>query len=71
MFIWARLPHGHDATAALRVAVAHDVAYVPGAPFFASDPDPAALRLSFVTHTPNEIREGLMRLGKALVIVAP
>jgi DNA-binding transcriptional MocR family regulator len=71
MFVWARLPQGHDATAALRVAITHDVAYVPGTPFFAGDPDPAALRLSFVTHTPDEIREGLLRLGKALAIAAP
>ncbi|WP_329316877.1 aminotransferase-like domain-containing protein [Streptomyces sp. NBC_01262] len=71
MFIWARLPQGHDATALLPVAVAHDVAYVPGAPFFAGPPDPASLRLSFVTHTPAEIQEGLLRLAKALAIPAP
>ena len=71
MFIWARLPEGHDATALLPVAVAHDVAYVPGAPFFAGPPDPASLRLSFVTHTPAEIQEGLLRLAKALAIPAP
>ncbi|MCP3820328.1 PLP-dependent aminotransferase family protein [Streptomyces sp. A3M-1-3] len=66
MFLWARLPAGHDAAALLRTAVRHDVAYVPGAPFFAAAPDPATLRLSFVTHTPEEIAEGLRRLGKAL-----
>ncbi|WP_455351188.1 aminotransferase-like domain-containing protein [Streptomyces sp. SYSU K217416] len=66
MFLWARLPDGYDATALLRTAVRHDVAYVPGAPFFAAAPDPATLRLSFVTHTPDEIAEGLQRLGKAL-----
>jgi DNA-binding transcriptional MocR family regulator len=70
MFIWARLPEGHDSTALLPVAVAHDVAYVPGAPFFAGPPDPASLRLSFVTHTPGEIQEGLLRLAKALAIQA-
>lgn len=68
MFVWARLPEGYDATALLPTAVAHGVAYVPGAPFFTGEPDPAALRLSFVTHTPAEIREGLLRLGKALAI---
>ncbi|MGW3566074.1 aminotransferase-like domain-containing protein [Streptomyces sp. NPDC000941] len=66
MFVWASLPEGYDATERLRVAVAHDVAYVPGAPFFAGAPDPAAMRLSFVTHTPDEIAEGLRRLAKAL-----
>ncbi|MCX5398909.1 PLP-dependent aminotransferase family protein [Streptomyces sp. NBC_00102] len=66
MFVWVRLPDGHDATALLPRAIAHEVAYVPGAPFFAGAPDPAALRMSFTTHTPDEIREGLLRLGKAL-----
>lgn len=66
MFVWASLPEGYDATERLRVAVEHDVAYVPGAPFFAGAPDPAAMRLSFVTHTPDEIAEGLRRLAKAL-----
>ena len=65
MFVWVRLPDGHDATDALRRAIAHDVAYVPGAPFFASTPDAATLRMSFTTHTPQEITEGLARLSKA------
>ncbi|MEE4546065.1 PLP-dependent aminotransferase family protein [Streptomyces sp. V4-01] len=64
MFVWVRLPDGHDATALLPEAVRHDVAYVPGAPFFAADPDRAALRMSFTTHTPEEIAEGLVRLSR-------
>ncbi|MEV7416868.1 PLP-dependent aminotransferase family protein [Streptomyces sp. NPDC089919] len=68
MFVWARLPEGHDAAALLKSAVAHDVAYVPGAPFYATAPDPRTLRLSFTTHTPAEITEGLERLGVALSV---
>jgi DNA-binding transcriptional MocR family regulator len=64
MFVWVRLPRGHDATALLRTAITHDVAYVPGAPFFAAEPDPAALRMAFTTHTPEEITEGLARLAR-------
>ncbi len=63
MFVWVRLPGGHDATELLRAAVARDVAYVPGVPFFAADADPAALRMSFTTHTPEEIATGLERLA--------
>ncbi|MER5486504.1 PLP-dependent aminotransferase family protein [Streptomyces sp. NPDC002812] len=63
MFVWARLPEGHDATALLRAATSRGVAFVPGAPFFAADPDPRTLRLSFTTHTPEEIQEGLTRLA--------
>ncbi|MCP9956111.1 MULTISPECIES: PLP-dependent aminotransferase family protein [Streptomyces] len=65
MFVWVALPEGHDATRLLHVAIRHEVAYVPGAPFFAGTPDPAALRLSFTTHSPEEITEGLRRLAKA------
>ncbi|CAG7638669.1 aminotransferase-like domain-containing protein [Actinacidiphila bryophytorum] len=65
MFVWVRLPEDRDATALLPTAVAHDVAYVPGAPFYAADPDRAALRMSFTTHTPEEIAEGLRRLAAA------
>ncbi|WP_407838719.1 PLP-dependent aminotransferase family protein [Streptomyces sp. DSM 116496] len=63
MFVWARLPEGHDATALLRAAASRGVAFVPGAPFFAAAPDPRTLRLSFTTHTPEEIAEGLRRLA--------
>ena len=66
MFVWAELPPGYDATALLPLAVKHEVAYVPGAPFYAGDPDPGAMRLSFTTHSPAEIGEGLRRLGDAL-----
>ncbi|MFD6888803.1 PLP-dependent aminotransferase family protein [Streptomyces sp. NPDC059957] len=63
MFVWARLPEGHDAMPLLRAATSRGVAFVPGAPFFAAAPDPRTLRLSFTTHTPTEIEEGLRRLS--------
>ncbi|WP_406087962.1 PLP-dependent aminotransferase family protein [Streptomyces virginiae] len=66
MFLWARLPADHDATDLLRTAVTHGVAFVPGAPFYAAAPDPRTLRLSFTTHTPTEITEGVGRLCAAL-----
>ncbi len=66
MFVWARLPDGHDAAVLLQAALRRDVAFVPGAPFFAGVPDHATLRLSFTTHPPEEIDEGLRRLGAAV-----
>jgi 2-aminoadipate transaminase len=66
MFVWARLPDGWDAGALLQRALDHDVAYVPGAPFFSGPPDPATLRLSFTAHPPGEIALGLRRLAQAL-----
>ncbi|WP_037674579.1 PLP-dependent aminotransferase family protein [Streptomyces griseus] len=64
MFLWARLPESYDTTALLTEVVRHDVAYVPGAPFYAGEPDRSTLRLCFVTQTPEEIAEGLRRLGE-------
>ncbi len=66
MFVWARLPDGWDAAELLQRALARDVAFVPGAPFFAGDPDLATLRLSFTAHGPDEIAEGLARLRAAV-----
>ena len=65
MFVWARLPDGWDSDELLRRALELDVAFVPGYPFFAGEPDRATLRLSFTTHGPEEIAEGLARLRRA------
>jgi 2-aminoadipate transaminase len=65
MFVWARLPDGWDAAELLDRALVHDVAFVPGFPFFAGPPDAATLRLSFTAHGPDEIAEGLERLRLA------
>src|SRR5205085_2727315 len=71
MFVWARLPEGWDATELLRAALRHDVAFVPGSPFYAVDPDPRTLRLSFTTHRHAEIVEGLGRLAAAVAECRP
>jgi 2-aminoadipate transaminase len=65
MFVWARLPDGWDAAALLDRALDRGVAFVPGFPFFAGPPDDSALRLSFTTHSADEIAEGLRRLRTA------
>lgn len=66
MFFWLRLPAGCDAMALLPQAVAAGIAYVPGAAFYAQQPDPRTLRLSFVTLSPEDIAEGLATLGRVL-----
>jgi DNA-binding transcriptional MocR family regulator len=66
MFVWVRLPDGWDAEALLALALERDVAFVPGYPFFAADPDRATLRLSFTAHPPDEIAAGLERLAEAV-----
>lgn len=70
MFLWARLPAGMDALALLPRAVERNVAFVPGAAFYAEDPDPRTLRLSFVTASPEEIDRGVAALGHAIRALA-
>jgi 2-aminoadipate transaminase len=66
MFVWATLPAGWDTTALLTTALQHDVAFVPGAPFFPADPQPQTMRLSFTTYDVERIGEGTRRLGAAV-----
>ncbi|MFD4522826.1 PLP-dependent aminotransferase family protein [Streptomyces sp. NPDC058470] len=66
MFLWVRLPETYDTTELLPAVLRQEVAYVPGAPFYAAEPDRSTLRLCFVTQTPEEIEEGLRRLGAGL-----
>lgn len=66
MFIWVTLPKHIDSMLLLDEAIAQHVAFVPGAPFYANDPERNTLRLSFVTVTPERIREGVEKLGKLI-----
>jgi 2-aminoadipate transaminase len=66
MFLWVELPRGMDATAVLARAVAQNVAFVPGAPFFAANPVIESLRLAFVTVPPAQIDAGVERLAGAI-----
>lgn len=66
MFIWVTLPKRIDAMKLLDQAIAARVAFVPGAPFYATDPEPNTLRLSFVTVPPERIREGIAILGQLI-----
>jgi 2-aminoadipate transaminase len=66
MFIWVTLPRHIDAMKLLDQAIAARVAFVPGAPFYANDPEINTLRLSFVTVSPARIREGIAILGKLI-----
>lgn len=66
MFIWVTLPSHIDSLTLLDEAIAQNVAFVPGAPFYANTPALNTLRLSFVTVPPEKIREGIARLGKLI-----
>jgi 2-aminoadipate transaminase len=70
LFFWARLTGAggktKDAGEFAKRAIEKGVAFVPGAPFYAADPDAATFRLSFATADLGKIEEGVGRLGKAV-----
>ena len=66
MFIWLRLPPQIDAAELLPRALDMGVAFVPGAAFFAHNPDPRTLRLSFVTASVEQIDIGIAALAAAI-----
>jgi 2-aminoadipate transaminase len=72
LFFWARLTEAggkiKDASEFAKRAIEQGVAFVPGAPFFARDPDLSTLRLSFATADVGRILEGAQRLKAAAAL---
>jgi 2-aminoadipate transaminase len=70
LFFWARLTGAggkiSDAGEFAKKAIEQLVAFVPGAPFYATNPDTSTFRLSFATADVKKIEEGVGRLGKAI-----
>ncbi|MDW5444666.1 PLP-dependent aminotransferase family protein [Polaromonas sp. SM01] len=66
MFLWARLPAGMSAVDLLPKAVDKNVAFVPGAAFYAEQADERTLRLSFVTASSEQIKLGIAALAAAI-----
>jgi 2-aminoadipate transaminase len=70
LFVWARLTGAggkvSDGAELAKRAIDKGVAFVPGVPFYANNPDPATLRLSFATADMAKIEEGVTRLAQAL-----
>ncbi len=70
LFVWARLTGAggkiKDGAELAKRAIEKGVAFVPGVPFYATNPDPATLRLSFATADVAKIEEGVGRLAQAL-----
>ncbi|MDP3707294.1 MAG: PLP-dependent aminotransferase family protein [Polaromonas sp.] len=70
LFFWASLTgeggKTRDAGEFAKKAIQQLVAFVPGAPFYAANPDMATFRLSFATADIAKIDEGVGRLGNAL-----
>jgi len=66
LFLWGVLPDYLKAADVLRSAVEEKVAFVPGEPFYPCGGGHNTMRLNFSNATPENIREGIARLGKVL-----
>lgn len=67
MFVWLKVPEGLDGAHLLEAALAEErVAFVPGAPFFAVEPQANTLRLSYSLLGPDDIDEGVRRLARVI-----
>lgn len=64
MFCWVDLHSDIDTKEFLSLAVDNGVAYVPGYAFYGGTPKNSTMRLSFVTNSEDDIREGVRRLSK-------
>ncbi len=70
LFFWAYLTGAggapSDGQVLAKLAIDKGVAFVPGAPFYADQPDNSSLRLSFATADEAKILDGMGRLGQAV-----
>ncbi|MET7426105.1 PLP-dependent aminotransferase family protein [Dactylosporangium sp. NPDC005555] len=66
LHVWARLPQGADDVEVTNAAAAQQVVVFPGRPWFAAEPDGAYLRLTFAAAAPDQLREGVRRLARAM-----
>src|SRR6516162_8702872 len=66
LFLWVTLPAGVDCMRLFDEALKHNVAFVPGQPFFAQGDSGSHMRLNFSNATPEMLREGIRRLSIAV-----
>lgn len=66
MFLWGILPEGMDAAEVLKIAIQRKVAFVPGTAFHATCGGENTMRLNFSFSSPENIREGITRMGTTL-----
>ncbi|MFC2672407.1 aminotransferase-like domain-containing protein [Limosilactobacillus vaginalis] len=66
MFLWVEVPGVTDTVELFKQCLEHNVAFVPGDPFFAGKPQPGTFRLNYSNMQEDKIEVGLKRLGEAL-----
>jgi 2-aminoadipate transaminase len=66
MFLWVTLPEGWDAKDILLRCIEHNVAFVPGQEFFPDGAGRNTMRMNFSNASPENIEEGIKRMGEVL-----
>lgn len=66
MFLWVEVPGVDDTVALFKECLKHNVAFVPGDPFFASKAQPGTFRLNYSNAQEDKIKAGMKQLGAAL-----
>ncbi|HEV7664919.1 MAG TPA: PLP-dependent aminotransferase family protein [Chloroflexota bacterium] len=66
LFVWAELPASIDTRELLIEAIRDKVAFVPGQGFHADGTGTNTMRLNFSNVPPEQLREGVRRLGQAI-----
>lgn len=66
MFLWLTLSEGVDTKEMLPMAVDEGVAYIPGGPFYATDPKLNTLRLNYTFVGPDALETGIERLATTI-----
>ncbi len=65
LFIWVEVP-GVDTQTLFNTCIDHDVAFVPGEPFYADKVIPGTFRLNYSNMQDDKIVTGIERLGNAI-----
>ena len=66
LFLWATLPEYIDTSDLLAKALRDNVAFVPGAAAYVDARGSSSMRLNFSASGPDEIREGIRRIGQVI-----
>jgi 2-aminoadipate transaminase len=66
LFIWVTLPEYIDTSDLLARALRENVAFVPGEAAFDDGRGHSSMRLNFSSSTEDQIREGVLRIGKII-----
>ncbi|MGM9982955.1 MAG: PLP-dependent aminotransferase family protein [Limosilactobacillus sp.] len=66
MFLWVEVPGVDDTVALFKECLKHNVAFVPGDPFFAGKAQPGTFRLNYSNAQEDKIKAGMKQLGAAL-----